>query len=317
MAGEKHLRVALGAYDRTRPLLDGEVGAESLSFVRADTQESTFGLLEGRYDAGEMSLATYAKAREEGDRLQGLPIFTHRKFFHQYVWVRRGSAIRTLADLRGRRVVVPMYWMTSSVWHRMILEDEAGIGARELDWIALAKDRLPSMRPPNGVSVRVARGRSAVELLADAEADALLTAATSADVVAAQDRLERPFADVGSAQRRYYERTGIFPPVHALVCRSELLRERPHEVAALARAIESAKRLAYLRLEDESRTSLPFLREHLDDAHRVFGGDPYPDGFAANRSAIEVFATAILQQGLTERRLTVDELFQPVPGGET
>jgi 4,5-dihydroxyphthalate decarboxylase len=311
------LRIALGAYDRTRPLLDGEVGAElPLAFVRADTQESTFGLLEGRYDAGEMSLATYAKAREEGDSLQALPIFTHRKFFQQYVWARRGSGIRTLADLRGRRVVVPMYWMTSSVWHRMILEDEAAIGAHELEWIALAKDRLPSMRPPNGVRVRVARGRSAVELLAEAEADALLTAATLPDIVAAQDRLERPFADVGDAQRRYHERTGIFPPVHALVCRRELLRERPREIAALAKAIEAAKRLAYLRLEDESRTSLPFLREHLEDSRRVFGGDPYADGLAANRAAIEAFATAIRRQGLTERRLTVDELFQPVPGGE-
>lgn len=304
------VRVALGVYDRTRPLIEGEIGAGGpLRFIAADTQESTFGLLEGRYDAGEMSLATYAKAREEGDSLQAIPVFTHRKFFHQYVWARRGSGIRTLHDLRGRRVVAPMYWMTSSIWHRMILEEEAGIAAGDLEWIVLAKDRLSSMRPPNGVSVRLAEGRSAISLLADGSADALLTAATFPDILAARDLLERPFADVGVEQRRYFERTRIFPPVHAIVCRKEIIAERPQEVTALARAIEDAKQRAYVRLEDESRTSLPFVREHLDDTRRVFGADPYADGLEQNRAAIEVFAAAAHRQGLTGRRLAAEELF--------
>jgi 4,5-dihydroxyphthalate decarboxylase len=309
------LTVAIGAYDRTRPLLEGEVGAGGpLRFVAADTQQSTFGLLEGKYPIGEMSLATYAKAREESGRLQAIPLFTHRKFFHQYVWTRRGSGIRSLADLRGRRVVAPMYWMTSSIWHRTILEDEARISAADLEWLVLARDRLPSMRPPAGVAVRVVEGRSALELLLDGSADALLTAATFPDVLAARDRLERPFDDVGAAQRRYFERTGIFPPVHAIVCRREVLDRRPDAVSALARAIEEAKRLAYVRLEDEARTSLPFLREHLEATRRAFGDDPYADGVAANRAAIEAFAAAAHRQGLTARRLAAEELVEAVGG---
>ena len=125
------LRVAIGLYDRTRALLEGDVSDERLEFVAADTQESTVGLLEGRYEAAEMSLATYVKAREESDRLRALPIFTHRKFFHQYVWTRRGSGIGSLVALRGKRVIAPMYWMTSSIWHRMILGDEAAIDAED------------------------------------------------------------------------------------------------------------------------------------------------------------------------------------------
>jgi 4,5-dihydroxyphthalate decarboxylase len=310
---EQAIPVALGLYDRTQPLFEGAADRDlRFRFVRADTQESTFGLLEGRYSAGEMSLATYAKAREESDRLQAIPVFTHRKFFHQYVWVKRGSAIRGLADLRGRRVVVPMYWMTSSIWHRLMLEDEAGISARDLEWLVVAKDRLPSMRPPTDVRVRVVEGRSALDLLCDGTADALLTAATSPDILAVRERLERPFEDVAAAQRRYFKRTGIFPPVHAIVCRRQIFAEQPGLVAALAGAIEEAKRLAYRRLEDESRTSLPFLREHLDDTRLVFGGDPYADGLEANRAAIEVFAAAAHHQGLTARRLRVEELFQPI-----
>jgi 4,5-dihydroxyphthalate decarboxylase len=304
--------VAIGAYDRTAPLLAGEVGGDlPFEFVAADTQESTFGMLEGRYDAGEMSLATYAKVREESDRLQAIAVFTHRKFFHPYVWTRRGSRIRSLADLRGRRVIVPMYWMTSSVWHRMILEDEAGVRATELEWHVVARDRLPSMTPPAGVVVREIGRRSIVEMLESGDADAILHAATVPELAAARGRLERPFV---AGERRFFERTGYFPPVHAIVLRREILDERPDDVARLARAVDESKRLAYARLEFEPRTTLPFIREHLEEMHRLFAGDPYPDGLEANQAAIAAFATALHTQGLTARRLEEDELFAvPAP----
>ena len=304
------LRVAIGVYDRTRPLFDGEVKVDAaLELVAADTQESTFGLLEGRYAAGEMSLATYVKAREESDALRALPIFTHRKFFHQYVWTRRGAGFHSLADLRGKRVIVPMYWMTSSIWHRLMLEEEAGIGAADLRWIVLMRDRLESMRVPPGVEVEVVTGRTAVELLLGGAADALFHAATTPDLIAARDRLDHPFPDVAAAQRRYFERTRIFPPVHAIVWRKEHLAERRDAVTALGRAIEAAKHAAIVRLEDEARTSLPFIREYLDETHRVFG-DPYRDGLEPNRSAIETFSAAAHAQGLTARPLAAEELFE-------
>lgn len=301
-------RIALGRYDRTEPLLCRRLAsADRLEFVEADTDAATWGILEGRYDAGEMSLATFVKAVDDGQDLVGLPIVTHRKFFHQYVFVRRGSGIHRLEDLRGRRLLVPMYWMTSSIWHRAILEDEAGIGFADVEWRVLRADRLPTMRIPPGAPVERLEASSWVEPLLDGRCDALMAAATTPDMVAVRDRLERPFPDFREAQRAFFRRVGFFPPVHVLVCRRSSLGKE--WLGDLGECIAEAKRLAYRQLQNEAFTSLPLIREALDDSRRLFGDDPYPDGLAANRRGLEAFLGACARQGLTSRALTVEDCF--------
>ena len=41
-----------------------------------------------------------------------------------------GAPILDPGDLAGRRVGLPRYWMTSSVWRRAVLFDEYGIDER-------------------------------------------------------------------------------------------------------------------------------------------------------------------------------------------
>lgn len=305
------IRVAIGSYDRTRPLLEGRVTTAGFQFLSADTETATVGMLNGRFDAGEMSLATYVKAREEGAPLIALPLFTHRKFFHQYVFVRRGGPIRCLTELRGRRVLVPMYWMTSSIWHREILAEESGIQASEIEWLVARRDRLEAMQPPPNVHVREVGGTldDLVDRLRHGEADCLMTAATTPAVLAARAELAWPYGDACRAQREFFARTRVFPPVHAIVCRRDLVEGEPERVARLAAAVGEAKRVAYAELEDESRTSLPFVREYLEDTRATFGLDPYTDGIEPNRGALEMFLNACFRQRLTARSLSVEEAF--------
>jgi 4,5-dihydroxyphthalate decarboxylase len=77
----------------------------------------------------------------------------------------------------------------------------------------------------------------------------------------------------------------------------------------LCAVFEAAKQAAYQKLEDETYTALPFIRSYLEDSREVFGPHPYQDGIEPNRSTLDAFLEASHHQGLTEKRLTVDELF--------
>jgi len=304
--------VAIVRYDRTLPLVMSEAdGADSFSFEEGGTMDITRGLLDGNIDAGEMSLAAFVKAREEGMPLRALPIFTNRKFFQQYIFVAEGTEIRSLADLAGLRVGVYMYWMTSSIWHRQCLKAEAGLDASDLKWVALMDDRMQSMKIPSGVdfeSLGQSRPEGIADLLLSNRVDCILGAATTPEILAARDQLHRPFENLDQTQRDYFERTRIFPIVHLLVCRESFIQEG-RQAARLSEVFENAKQAAYRRLEDETYTALPLIRSYLEDSQKTFGRDPYRDGIEPNRHILDAFLEACHRQGLTGRRLAVDELF--------
>ncbi|MAG31306.1 MAG: hypothetical protein CL908_10515 [Deltaproteobacteria bacterium] len=305
-------RIAVTRYDRTLPLILSEAdGAEQFQFEEGGTMDITRALLEGDYDAGEMSLSAFVKAREEGMPLRALPVFTNRKFFQQYIYVAQGSGIRSLSELAGRRVGVYMYWMTSSIWHRQYLHAEADLEASDLEWIALMDDRMDSMRIPTGIrfeSLGQSRPEGIADLLLGGRVDCILGAATTPEILNARDQFERPFPELDRAQREYFERTRIFPIVHLLVCRESFLDDG-EQAAQLSSVFESAKQASYRKLEDETYTALPFVRSYLEDSQKVFGADPYQDGVEPNRHVLEAFLEASHRQGLTHERLAVDDLF--------
>ena len=313
-------RIAITRYDRTLPLITspgdadagGDVdGVEHFQFEEGGTMDITRALLEGHYDAGEMSLSAFVKARESGMPLRALPVFTNRKFFQQYIYVAKNSEIKSLSDLAGRRVGVYMYWMTSSIWHRQCLHAELGLEASDLSWTALMDDRMDSMQIPLGVrfeSLGQSNPVGIADLLLDGRVDCILGAATTPEILSARDRFRRPFENIDRAQRDYFERDQIFPIVHLVVCRESFL-DNAEDAARLCAAFESAKQVAYRKLEDETYTALPFVRSYLEDSQKIFGPDPYRDGIEPNRHVLDAFLEASYRQGLTERRLEVDELF--------
>jgi 4,5-dihydroxyphthalate decarboxylase len=47
----------------------------------------------------------------------------------------------------------------------------------------------------------------------------------------------------------------------------------------------------------------------MAEAQRVFGHDPWPYGIEANRRTLDAFLQFAHEQGVTSRRVQVDELF--------
>src|SRR3954451_20508308 len=120
------LSVALGNYDRCRPLFDGEVQIDGVApvFMKLSPEEIVFrAFRNAEFDICELSLSSSTVKLAQGDcPYVGVPAFVSRAFRHTPIYVRT-DRIKKPEDLKGKKVGVPEYQLTANVWARAILED--------------------------------------------------------------------------------------------------------------------------------------------------------------------------------------------------
>src|SRR6187551_468697 len=123
------LSVAISDYVHTRDVADGcikPVGIElivnNLAFEQAAFR---FGA-NREFDISEFSFANYCAllSRPDAD-LIALPVFPSRVFRHSSVYINEASGIRSAAELRGRRVGIPQWSQTATVFVRGYLQHQA------------------------------------------------------------------------------------------------------------------------------------------------------------------------------------------------
>ena len=122
----------------TWPLFDGTVKPDDIDLIMSPVHASELFWHQLRFadfDLSDMSFSSLIIAIAHGDqRWVGLPIFTIRNFFHTRIVVRRDAAIKTAADLKGKRVGVPEYQQTAALWIRGALEHEFGVTPRDMEF---------------------------------------------------------------------------------------------------------------------------------------------------------------------------------------
>jgi 4,5-dihydroxyphthalate decarboxylase len=125
------LTLALSDYDHRRDLTRGLTEPEGVRLVGLELQVEEIFHRFTRYrewDVSEMSLAKYSSMRSQvDDSLLGLPVFPSRVFRLSSIYVRRGSPLRSLEQLRGRRVGVPEWAQTAGIYSRGYLTHHAGL----------------------------------------------------------------------------------------------------------------------------------------------------------------------------------------------
>jgi 4,5-dihydroxyphthalate decarboxylase len=121
------------------------------------------------------------------------------------------------------------------------------------------------------------------------------------------------FPDPVAAAKDYYMRTGIFPIMHVVGIRRELAERHPWLPGAVYKAFEQAKAVAVAKLSDTSATkvTLPFVEETLREARALMGEDFWSYGVDKNRRTLDYFLGQHFSQGLSSRRVSVDEMFHP------
>jgi 4,5-dihydroxyphthalate decarboxylase len=93
--------------------------------------------------------------------------------------------------------------------------------------------------------------------------------------------------------------------------RESLAEQYPWLCANLYKAFREAKRLAIADLEKLGTLalSLPWVGAELEATRALLGDDFWPYGVTENARDIETLIRYSFEQGLTERRLEVEELF--------
>ncbi len=320
------LKIGLGNYDRTAPVLNGDIGVAGARIsVESPPLEELFerAFDKGEFDVAELSFSNYLYLTSEGKcPYVALPVFPSRTFRHSAIYVHADRGINSPRDLIGRLVGVREYSMTAALMVRGLLEDDFGVASSAIRWRcgrAEADERPPVVRmKPRGVEVEpIADADNLSALLEAGELDALVAYKPPSCFVRGAPQVRRLFPAYVAAERDYYARTGIFPIMHVVAVKRALAEGSPQMCVALCDAFEQARRLAFAALEGYASLSvaLPWALANLREARAAMGDDYWPYGVANNRAAIEAVARYSNAQGLAARLMRAEELFVPATLG--
>lgn len=314
------LTLACGGYDRTLALALGDVrpAGLDLTYLRLPVEEIFWRMTRhDEFDAAEMSMSSYLIRRSRGDdALLAIPVFTSRFFRHSCIFVNAAAGIERPEDLKGRRVGVPEYQMTAAVWIRGFLEDDYGVRPADLRWFQGGleqpgrSEKLPIQVP--GVEITpITPEQTLSSLLAAGRLDAVLGARAPSTFDGR--RVKRLFPDYRTVEADYFKRTGLFPIMHTVVLRRELLARHPWVARSLYDAFSAAKARAMAELGSSVAlaATLPWLVAEVESARALMGEDYWPYGVEPNRPTLEALARYSYEQGLSARVVSVDELFAP------
>jgi hypothetical protein len=65
----------------------------------------------------------------------GIPAFVYRKFRHSCAYINVAAGIDKPEDLKGKRVGIPEWQMTATVWLRGFLQDDYGVRPSDIHWL--------------------------------------------------------------------------------------------------------------------------------------------------------------------------------------
>lgn len=319
-----NLSFASSYYDRTAPIIDGRIRPQGIKLKSMILEAEELFFRMSRYqdiDIAEFSLSSYVLSVSRGNSpFVAIPVFLSRVFRHGNILVRADSGITKPEQLIGKRVGVPEFQMTALVWERGILKDDYGVDAADVKWVAGGEEqpgrdeRIPWTPPARtGITIERARDKSLTQMLIDGELDAMLCARLPSAFNAGHPQIKRLFPDYRAVEEDYFKRTGIFPIMHTVVIRREVYEKNPWIAPELLKAFESAKQLAeeYLFELGALKTMLPWLVSEAESQKKIFNGNIWPYGVEQNRKTLDAFLEYHYRDGLSDRRVTVDELFAP------
>jgi hypothetical protein len=322
------LRVGFHEYDRMRALFDGTVKFEGIetSFESTAIVSDVFeGMIRGKYDVAELGMTYYLRTLDFDDPpFTAIPVFPNRMFRHSAIYVNTASGIEKPADLAGKVVgEFALYGHDAGVWPKGILSDNYGVTPDQcrwvvggLDWPMRPINFVPLLHPADVEVTAVPDGKNLGGMLEAGEIDALISAHAPRCVLDNSPRVARLFPDYKQAERDYYQRTGIFPIMHTVAVRKDLIARRPDLALTLYRGFCEAKDAAiegYVKslVDSNINSMLPWIGQLIEEDRRLLGDDWWPYGMAANRKAVDTFLRYHFEQGLSKRWLACEDIFIP------
>jgi 4,5-dihydroxyphthalate decarboxylase len=115
------------------------------------------------------------------------------------------------------------------------------------------------------------------------------------------------FPNAAELEAEYFARTGVYPMHGTIVVKDSVLAEHPWVAKSIYDAFDKAKKdwLAKLNAgELNDKKNKKYI-----ELQKIVGRDPLPYGIEENRKTIEALEATAFKQGLTPRRMPMNELF--------
>ena len=316
---KSRLKIAIAEYPHTAAVRNGSIPIEDVDteFVTVQPQVAAFRRMvrQLEFDVCELAPTTYIIARAYGAPFRALPIFLTRSFHHAGLLVRPDAGIKAPKDLEGKRVGVRAYSVTTGVWTRAILSDEFGLDCSKVTWVVDDEEHVTKLRLPPNV-VHAAEGQSLAKMMADGELAAGFQGNAGIGRRGSPDSGWKTvdanypdlFADAASLEAAWYQRSGIYPLHGTIVIKDSVLAAHPGVAKSLFDAFSIAKNEWLMRLDANGTAGSPGNRKY-SALRQIVGHDPLPYGIAPNLATIKALEEIAFRQGLTPRRMAVEELF--------
>ncbi len=185
-----------------------------------------------------------------------------------------------------------------------------------LDWPMKPIDFVPNPHPANMQVNTIPQGKELGAMLEAGEIDALISADNPKCILENSPKVGRLFPDYPAVEREYFKRTGIFPIMHTVVIRKDLLAKHPELAKTVYQSFCDAKEIAVKDYEhglifNNMGFMFPWFSNLIKEDRAVLGGDWWPYGIEANRKAIEAVLRYHFEQGVTKHPFQIEDIFVP------
>ncbi|RRH76160.1 ABC transporter substrate-binding protein [Falsigemmobacter faecalis] len=309
------LRLAMRDWDYLTPLVVGDLQSDRLELEidRVGTLVNHVGR-DPAYEGAEASFSRYSQLRLENDTsLVGIPNFIMRGFRNRCVITRADSPLTRFGELKGKRIGVTGWRDSGNTWTRALMRRE-GVGVEDAFWYAgrlteahPITDRLDGFGREGRIEA-CPEERPMVDLLREGFLDAVCTPFMPDGFFDPASGLRQLQPDYRAAEEAYFRDVGYVPGMHLVTLKADIVAQNPWVADELSRLLAASQEM-WLSKRRKYADTTPWMFDELARTARALPEDWNRSGLPANARMIDDFCEELFAQGLSARRITVDDLF--------
>jgi 4,5-dihydroxyphthalate decarboxylase len=181
-----NLSLAVCDYDHLRDIVMGTVRPQGVEITPMlfDEPHVIFHRATNyaEFDINEMSFGRYISlVSQRKNGMIAIPVFPSRVARIGAFYVRAGSKVKVPEDLAGKRIGVPEWAQTATIYARGWLAHHVGVDLKSISWFQTGVDQPGRPEPvklklPKGMKVTPVTDRSLSQMLLEGDIDCALTA---------------------------------------------------------------------------------------------------------------------------------------------
>jgi 4,5-dihydroxyphthalate decarboxylase len=282
------LKAMMGDYPLTHALHTQSIPSSMVHLNLADVKvanhafKRTVRTLE--FDVSELAIVTFLQAHEGGTPLVLLPAVIVSRFQHPFLMFNAKRGLLKPQDLKGKRIGVRSYAVTTVTWIRGMLLQDYGITPAQNEWHTFEDAHVESWIDPSN-ALRVREGSDMLKMLEDGQLDAAVLGS-----VPDNPDIQHVFSDPNVAGDEWYKKHQVIQINHMMTLKKSLCDSRPDVAPEIYRLLSESKKAI-------PKTSLPY--------------EQFPFGVNAIRPHLEFVIDSVHSQGLIKTRPKLESLFHP------